>query len=74
MNNQTLYERFCDKVLTTVEPKLLITATLLPTGAIETQMNTDNLKEKIAYIHDTYDKDFKMKRVPEIQIIDFILV
>lgn len=76
---EELYQRF--KYETQVysaenagEPELLVVATRLPTGAVETQINTSNIIEKINYIKETYDDEFKMKRNPLIQIVGFLIV
>lgn len=75
---EELYQRFIyeTEIYSTQssgEPELLVVATLLPTGAVETQVNTSHIIEKINYIKDTYDDEFKMKRNPEIQIVGFLL-
>ena len=53
---------------------VLVTACKLPSGAIEVAVNNDKLKEKVDYITGAYDKDFRLKTNPKVQIVDFILV
>jgi hypothetical protein len=52
---------------------LLVTVVRLPSGALETIVNYQNLPEKIQYLINAYDDDLKLKTCPEIQLIDFIL-
>lgn len=54
-------------------PRVLVTVTRVPSGALETQVNTEKLAEKIDYIMNTYGNDFSMVGKPEIQIVGFIL-
>lgn len=54
--------------------ELLVVATRLPSGAVEAQMNTSGLADKIAYIQSTYDESFCMKHAPSIQIVGYMLV
>ncbi|MNB69340.1 hypothetical protein D3C75_158680 [compost metagenome] len=55
-------------------PKLFITVTKLATGALETQINTDMLEQKIQYVMANYDEDLCLLRVPAIQIQAFIIL
>jgi hypothetical protein len=55
-------------------PSVLVTAVKLPTGAIEIITNTQNLEEKIEYLKNAYDCEFRLKANPTIQIIGFMLV
>ncbi|KIL35159.1 hypothetical protein SD71_16160 [Cohnella kolymensis] len=55
-------------------PEVLVTAVRLPTGAIETITNTQQLPEKIEYISKSYDDDFRLKANPSVQIVGYMLV
>lgn len=55
-------------------PRLLITVTRLPSGALEVQQNTEHLQDKIDYIIDKYDGSFRLKANSEVQIVDYILL
>lgn len=54
-------------------PDVLVTAVKLPTGAVEVITNHQMLKEKIEYLNESYDEDFKLKRNNEVQIVGYII-
>lgn len=56
------------------EPRLLTTACLLPSGAIETAENRDMLYSKIDYILTAYDEEFRLKANPAVRIVGYLLV
>lgn len=55
-------------------PIVLATAVKLPTGAVELITNTQFIPEKIQYLRDAYDDDFRLKNNPNIQIVGYMLV
>lgn len=55
------------------EPKLLVTVTRLPTGALETAVNTVNLLDKLTYIQTTYNEYFEHRFSSEVVIVGYIL-
>lgn len=55
-------------------PQYLITATKLPTGAIEIATNTQNIAEKIDYILEAYDGDMCLKTNREICMKNIMIV
>lgn len=54
-------------------PDVLVTVVKLPTGAFETITNHQMLREKLEYIDESYDKDFKLKRNTDVQIVGYII-
>lgn len=56
------------------EPKYLITAVKLPTGAIELAINTENIPAKIDYILEAYDENMCLKTNPAIQMSNLMVV
>jgi len=56
------------------EPKLLVTVVQLPSGGQEVATNSSNIEEKINYILENYDDDFRFKKSPQVQVIGYILV
>jgi hypothetical protein len=71
---QELRKRFVAETLAVEEPKVLVTACRLPGGAIETAENRENLENKILYILDAYDDEFRLVRNPEVQIVGYLIV
>lgn len=69
-----LRKRFIEDVKEKTAPELLVVAIKLPTGAIETIVNTSKLAEKIQYYMDAYDDEFKLKANPAIKIVGYMLV
>jgi hypothetical protein len=53
---------------------VLVTAVKLPTGAIEIITNHKELKEKIEYLNNAYDDDFRLKHNKDVQIIGYLIV
>ena len=56
------------------EPKYIITAVKLPTGAIEIAMNNEHIKEKIDYILEAYDEDMCLKTNRDIYMQNIMVV
>lgn len=54
--------------------RLMIIVMELDTGALETQINNSNLINKYHYMMEAYDEHMKLKKNPEIRIVDFIIV
>lgn len=69
-----LRKRFIEEVKIKTAPELLVVAVKLPTGAIETIVNTSKLEEKIHYYMDAYDDEFRLKTNTAIQIVGYMLV
>jgi hypothetical protein len=69
-----LRKRFLRDVKNVNAPEVLVTATQLPSGAIETAINTTKLAAKIDYIINTYDDNFALKSNPTIKIVGYMLV
>lgn len=70
----TLFERFVNDSESRKEHSLLVMATRLPSGAIETQTNTTHLDKKVAYIKEAYNEDFALKTNTNIQVMGYILL
>ncbi|MMZ45734.1 hypothetical protein D3C75_333050 [compost metagenome] len=66
-------QEFIEQCKCTIEPKLIVTVTQLPSGALETQINTDQLETKMNYIVDNYDENMCLKRNTKVQIIGVIV-
>lgn len=54
--------------------RLIITVTQLPSGALETAINSESLNDKLDYINQNYDEQLRLKRSPDIQIKGFLVV
>lgn len=55
------------------KPSVLVTAVKLPTGAVEVITNHQNLSEKVEYLVNAYDDEFRLKRNTDVQIVGYIL-
>lgn len=55
-------------------PSYIITATKLPTGAIEIAVNDKNIKEKLEYILDAYDEDMRLKTNQQVIMQNVMIV
>lgn len=70
-----LRKRFINEVGSlTEQPKLLVVAVKLPSGAIETIINTHNLNDKINYYKEAYNDDFQLKTNPSVSIVGYMIV
>lgn len=56
------------------KPQYLVTATRLPTGAIELTVNNQNIADKIDYILDAYDDDMQLKTNTSIRMENILIV
>lgn len=56
------------------EPKYIVTAVKLPTGAIELAVNNSFIKEKIDYILDAYDDNMCLKTNKDIVMQNIMVV
>jgi hypothetical protein len=54
--------------------RLIVTPVKLPTGAIETITNTEFIPEKIGYLLNAYDDQFKLKANPEVKLVGYMIV
>lgn len=70
----TLHEEFIKQADNMPNYTLLVTATRLPSGALETQVNSQELEEKVKYIKEKYDENFALKANPNVQIVGYILL
>lgn len=71
----TLKQRFLDDAeKLSGEFNVLVTAVKLPSGAIETITNHQELKSKVEYIASGYDNDFRLDRNKEVQIVGYLIV
>lgn len=55
-------------------PQYIVTATQLPTGAIEVAVNNSNIKEKIEYILEAYDDNMHLKTNDKIVMQNLMIV
>lgn len=53
--------------------RIIVTVTELPSGALETQVNTTGLEAKYNYISQAYNDKMQLKSNTEIQIVAFII-
>lgn len=70
-SEETLKNQFHKRVLNAGVPKVLIVCVLLPSGAVETIINTQDTVAKASYYLNNYDEEFKLKNNPNVQIIGF---
>ena len=56
------------------KPQYLVTATKLPTGAIELAVNNQNIADKIDYILEAYDDDMWLKTNTSIVMQNIMIV
>lgn len=75
MKSQRVRERFVNEVQRGVDgTRLIVTAVQLPNGAIETITNTEFIPEKIGYLTNAYDDEFKLKANPNVKIVGYMIV
>lgn len=67
-------KQFLRDVKNTVAPEAIVTAIQLPTGALEITTNTSKIAEKIDYILNAYDDDFRLKNNQSVVIKGVMLV
>ncbi|WP_257985768.1 hypothetical protein [Bacillus sp. M6-12] len=56
------------------DSRLIVTAVQLPTGAIETITNTVFIPEKIGYLMNAYDDQFRLKANQSVKIVGYMIV
>lgn len=54
--------------------RLIVTVVKLPSGALETIVNNQDLDEKIKYILGAYDDNLRLKTCKEIELVDCIIL
>lgn len=69
-----LRERFLKESENPENRVVLVTAVMLPTGAVETITNSHHLPEKIQHLRDAYDDEFQLKSNPQVRIVGYMLV
>jgi len=70
----TLKEQLLTVAKTIEEPKVLVVAVQLPTGAIEIITNTTNIDSKLEYYATMYDDEFRLLSNPEVRIVGAMIV
>ncbi len=55
-------------------PQTIVTATQLPTGAVEVAINNSNIEAKIDYILEAYDDDMQLKTNNKIVMKNLMIV
>lgn len=71
---QGVYNELVDTPEEECNLSYVVTATQLPSGAIEIATNTEFLVSKLNYILQAYDLDMKLKTNPQIQMLDVMIV
>lgn len=71
---KNLLEQTPDEDVEPFKPTYLITATKLPTGAIELAINNENIPAKIDYILEAYDSEMRLKNNPEVVMVQLMVV
>lgn len=71
---RALKTRFMGETESTANLRVLVTAVMLPTGAIETITNSHRLEDKVKYLRDAYNDEFRLKVNPEVRIVGYMLV
>ena len=74
VNKLTLKEQLLAVAETIEEPKVLVVAVELPTGAIEIITNTSNIDSKLEYYTTMYDDDFRLLTNPKVRIVGAMIV
>ena len=73
-NKLTLKEQLLAVAETIKEPKALVVAVELPTGAIEIITNTTNIDAKLEYYTTMYDDEFRLLTNPKVRIVGAMIV
>jgi len=73
-NKLTLKEQLLAVAETIKEPKALVVAVQLPTGAIEIITNTTNIDAKLEYYTTMYDDEFRLLTNPKVRIVGAMIV
>lgn len=70
----TLKEQLMAVAETIEEPKVLVVAVELPTGAIEIITNTTNIDAKLEYYTTMYDDEFRLRANPKVRVVGAMIV
>jgi len=70
----TLKEQLMAVAETIEEPKVLVVAVELPTGAIELITNTSNIDSKLEYYTTMYDDEFRLLTNPKVRVVGAMIV
>ena len=73
-NKLSLKEQLLAVAETIKEPKVLVVAVQLPTGAIEIITNTTNIDAKLEYYTTMYDDEFRLLTNPKVRIVGAMIV
>ena len=73
-NKLSLKEQLLAVAETIEEPKVLVVAVELPTGAIEIITNTSNIDAKLEYYTTMYDDEFRLRTNPKVRIVGAMIV
>ena len=73
-NKLTLKEQLLAVAETIKEPRALVVAVELPTGAIEIITNTSNIDSKLEYYTTMYDDEFRLLTNPKVRIVGAMIV
>lgn len=73
-NKLTLKEQLLAVAETIKEPRALVVAVELPTGAIEIITNTSNIDSKLEYYTTMYDDEFRLRANPKVRIVGAMIV
>ena len=73
-NKLTFKEQLLAVAETIEEPRVLVVAVELPTGAIEIITNTSNIDTKLKYYTTMYDDDFRLLTNPKVRIVGAMIV
>ena len=73
-NKLSLKEQLLAVAETIKEPKVLVVAVELPTGAIEIITNTTNIDSKLEYYTTMYDDEFRLLTNPKVRIAGAMIV
>lgn len=73
-NKLSLKEQLLAVAETIEEPKVLVIAVELPTGAIELITNTTNIDSKLEYYTTMYDDEFRLLTNPKVRVVGAMIV
>lgn len=73
-NKLSLKEQLLAVAETIKEPKVLVVAVQLPTGAIEIITNTSNIDSKLEYYTTMYDDEFRLRANSKVRIVGAMIV
>ena len=73
-NKLSLKEQLLAVAETIEEPKVLVVAVELPTGAIELITNTSNIDSKLEYYTTMYDDEFRLLTNPKVRVVGAMII